>query len=759
MSGGGVLGTATSGLLAFQRALSTTGHNIANANTPGFSRQRVEFETQTPQVSGAGYIGTGVKTDAVVRMYDQFLVDRVRTATTSASNLEIYQQYSGRVADLLGDADAGLGGMLETFFNAAQGVANDPTSIPARQVLLSESESLVTRFNYLDQQLGNTRSEVNAHLERLVDDVNTLSRSIADINREIVVATGRANGQPPNDLLDTRDLMLEQLASLVSINTLAQDDGSVNVFIGNGQSLVTGFSAATLGVAGSPFDATQKEITYSAGGGGTAVITGSITGGELGGLLNFRDEILDTAQNALGRIAVSIGEEFNRQHALGLDLDGQPGGAFFALGAPQVSGLSSNASTLAVAYDSATIGELTLQDYILGYSAGSWTLTDSDGNTENLGAGPNFTVHGLDITVGGVPAAGDRFLIRPTRTGADDIAMALTDVRGIAAASALRVQSDPANTGGATLSQAMVTDAAAYVPDNYSVTHAAATSAQVDGVRGVFTDNNADSTLSYTLSINGVPVYTQNEGDAPPADLAALAAAINSGTNVSTSGVRALVDGTTLYLVNEPPSTQPISIDETLSTSAGTVEDGDTITGYFGAVLTGSTTPGASQSVTAADSYVVRDGVGTVLSAGALTGGNTTIAVNGLQATLSGGGNLGDRMTLTPNAGGVGDNANMLQLAALQTARRIGNGTTSFQGAYAQLIAEMGTKTRQAEIGAVSQQSLLRQAQADRDALSGVNLDEEAANLVRYQQAYQAMAQVVTVADAMFQTLLSAVQR
>ncbi|MFN2309381.1 MAG: flagellar hook-associated protein FlgK [Gammaproteobacteria bacterium] len=754
----GVLGTATSGLLAFQRALSTTGHNIANANTPGFSRQRVEFETQTPQASGAGYIGTGVKTDAIVRMYDQFLVDRVRAATTSTNSLGIYSQYAARVADLLGDADAGLGGTLETFFNAVQDVANDPTSIPARQVLLSEGESLALRFNYLNDQLNNSRSEVNAQVGRLVTDVNALSRGIADINREIVVATGRAGGQPPNDLLDTRDLMLKDLSSLVSISTLMQDDGSINVFIGNGQSLVTGFTAASLGVASSPYDATQKDITYSAGGGGSAVITGTLSGGRLGGLLEFRDRILDPAQNSLGRIGVVLGTEFNLQHALGLDLNGQPGGDFFNLGSPQVSGLSSNAGTLAVSYDTANISALTTQDYLLGYDGSDWTLTDRDGNSEVLGAGPTFAVHGLSISVGGVPAAGDRFLIRPTRTGAEDISMALTDVRGIAAASALRVQTDPANTGGASLTQAMVTDTGSYVPGTYSVTLGAATTALADGAtRGVFTDTNASSNLSYTLSINGVAVYTQNEGDAPLADLDALATAINGGTNIANTGVRALVSGTTLYLVNEPPTNQPISINESLS-SDGVLDADDTLTGYFGSALT-DVSASANLAYANADSYMLRNAGGTVLAAGAHSGGNTTVAANGLQATLSGTGNLGDRLLLAPNTGGVGDNANMRLLGALQTARRVENGTTSFQGAYAQLIAEVGTKTRQADIGATSQQALLRQAQADHDALSGVNLDEEAANLVRYQQAYQAMAQVVTAAESMFQTLLNAIQR
>jgi flagellar hook-associated protein 1 len=645
----GVLGTATSGLLAFQRALSTTGHNIANVNTPGYSRQRVEFETQTPQITGAGYIGTGVKTDAVVRMYDQFLVDRVRTSTSSSSGLAMYSEYAGRVANVLGDASAGLNGALENFFDALQGVANNPTSVPERQVLLSEAESLVTRFEYLDGQLNATRNEVNAQTGAMVGEINTLSQAIADINKEIVIATGRAGGQPPNDLLDTRDMLVEKLSSLVSVTTLKQDDGAVNVFIGNGQSLVTGFNAATLTVSGSPYNATHKEILYSAGGGGgAAVITNSLSGGKLGGLLDFRDEILDPAQNNLGRIAVVLGTEFNLQHALGMDLDGDLGGAFFNLATPQVSSHSANSGsgTVNAAFDTTNIGALTPQDYVISYDGANWSLADMSGNAVTMtGLGTlasPFVADGLRIVVGGAPAAGDRFQIRPTRTGADGIGMAITSVRDIAAAAPVRI-TEATSTGG--------------LPTN-----GGDGKLQFTGIAGGFTALAANVTFSFNAATNE---FSYTDGGAVNGTLA-YDPAINAGAGFTVAGVNFTVTGTP------------------------------------------------------AD---------------------------------------GDAFVLGSNIGGVGDNANALRLAGLQTARTVDGATTNFQGAYAQLIAELGSKTRQADIGATAQQALLRQAQADRDALSGVNLDEEAANLVRFQQAYQAMAQVVTAADSMFQTLLSAIRR
>lgn len=643
----GILGTATSGLLAFQSALNTTSHNIANANTPGYSRQRVELQTQIPQITGAGYIGTGVVTDSITRYYDQFLVDRVRTNTSANSSLNTYHQYAGRIANVLGDANAGLNGALESFFNSAQTLANDPTSIPVRQLMMSEAESLVARFQYLDNQLNSTRKEVNGQLSNLVADVNSLSQGIADINQRIVVATGRAGGRPPNDLLDMRDQMLEKLSSLVSVSTLPQTDGSLNVFIGNGQSLVTGFTAATLGLTGSTFDATEMDITYTVGG-VSSVITENIRGGQLGGLLEFRDEILDTAQNSLGRIAVVLGSTLNDQQALGMDLNGNLGAALFGLGAPQTtaSSINTGTGTVSTSYDTANISALTTKDYIISYNGATWGLSDVDGNAVTMSGagtvGSPFIADGLRIVVGGTPAAGDRFQIQPTRDASDGISMALSDPRGLAAAAPVRITEAtnvnglPTNSGAGKFTYSGVS--AGYAPLAANVT---------------FTFNSAINQLAY--SDGGAVVGTL-----------AYNPATDSGNSFSVAGVNFKVTGT------------PAN---------------------------------------------------------------------------------GDAFVLGNNTSGAGNNANMLLMAGLQTSLTVENGTTNYQGAYGQLISEVGTKTRQAEVGSTAQKALLSQAQQDRDALSGVNLDEEAANLVRFQQAYQAMAQVINAADSMFQTLLNSVSR
>ena len=552
--GVGLLGTAVSGLQAFQRSISVAGHNISNANTEGYTRQRVELGTRPPSFTGQGYIGNGVQIEGVERLFSQFAVDRLRDTSSSTSQYETLFQFSERVSDILGDTDAGLSAGLENFFDAVQTVADDPASTPARQLLLSESDSLVARFHNLDSQLQSIGAEINGNLGNIVTEINGLSAAIADTNKNIAEATSQGSGETPNDLLDKRDQMVNRLSELVSVRTVEQDDGALNVFVGSGQSLVTGFLATPLQTVVNDFDSSRTEIAI-ANGGATAVITDNLNGGKLGAVLDFRDQVLSPAENSLGRIAVSLASEFNRQHTLGMDFDGAPGLDYFSITSPQAAASTGNvgAATVNASFDTANIGNLTTDDYVLSFSGAAWSLNRLGDNqavamTGSGSAADPFIVDGLSIEIAGGAAAGDRFQIRPTRSGSSAMGLLISNPREIAAAA----------------------PAAAAAP---------------------------------------------------------------------------------------------------------------------------------------------------------------------------------------------GDNSNALLLAGLQSGQTMENGSTNFQGAYGQLISKLGTQTLSAQVTAEAQGALLLQAQESRDALSGVNLDEEAADLIRFQQAYQAIAQVISVADSTFQTLLSAVGR
>ncbi|MGD8591110.1 MAG: flagellar hook-associated protein FlgK, partial [Chromatiales bacterium] len=242
----GILNIGTTALTSFQRSLATTGHNIANANTEGYSRQRAEFATQVPQLLGAGWIGSGVQVVSIDRLYDNFIATQMRTAQSSASEHEIYFDHASRIDNVLADPNVGLDPAMQQFFGAMHVLADDPTSVSSRQLLLSESESLVDRFHDLSRQFNNARDQLNEELELLSDEINSLASSLARVNQNIVEAKGASGGDEPNDLLDEREKLLNELAKRVNISTVPQDDGAWNVFIGKGQSLVIGSDAATL---------------------------------------------------------------------------------------------------------------------------------------------------------------------------------------------------------------------------------------------------------------------------------------------------------------------------------------------------------------------------------------------------------------------------------------------------------------------------------------------------------------------------------
>jgi flagellar hook-associated protein 1 FlgK len=643
----GLLGTAASGLQVFQRAISVAGHNINNANTEGYTRQRVELGTREPSFTGQGYIGNGVQIESITRMFDQFVVDRLRDTTSTSSQYDTLSLFSARVSNLLGDSKAGLNAGLETFFNAVHDVADDPSSIPARQLLLSEAESLTARFQNLDGQLGSLRNEINGNIGTVVNDINGLSSAIAEANRSIVDSNGQGSGQVPNDLLDKRDQLINQLSELVSVRTVEQDDGAVNVFIGSGQALVTRFLASPLQVTSNDFDARRAEIAI-VGAGAPSVITSGISGGKLGAVLDVRDQVLDPAQNALGRVATTLAVDFNAQHRLGMNLDGAMGGDFFALGAPQVASSVRNAgaATVSASFDTANIANLTIEDYELTYDGGAWVLSHaSDGRVVSMsGAGTAaspFLADGLSIVVsGGAPVARDRFLIRPTRDASVNTGVLIGSPREVAAAAPVRITEAtnanglPVNTGNAAF--------------------------KYQGADSSFSQLSSGITFTY----DALAQQFNYAGDA--AGSIAYNPATDSGTTFTVAGV--------------------------------------------------------------------------------------SFAVTGTPAT-------GDSFSFGDNSGGSGDNANALLLADLQTAHTMEGGSTSFQGAYSQLVGQLGTQTRSAQATAEAQASLLTQAQESRDATSGVNLDEEAANLVRFQQAYQAIAQVISAAETTFQTLMNALGR
>lgn len=320
-----MLNIGTSALLTTQASLSTASHNISNVNTEGYNRQRVTQGTQTPNFEGGYFIGTGVTVNGVERIFDSFLSDQVRIFTSQEKSFDTFSTFARQVDDLLGAPQLSLSAGLQGFFDAIQDVADDPTSIPARQVMLTEADTLAKRFNTLDTQLNAFNQQVNINLDTAVKEVNILSQGIAELNQAITEASGGAD-IPPNDLMDQRDQLINQLSGYISVSTNVQSNGAVNVFIGNGQGLVVGQTAIALKVITNPSDTTRSEIGY---GPSNINVSSQLTGGSIGGLLSVRKDVIDPARTEIDALAAGMINTINAQHTVGLTLDGNTGGHFF----------------------------------------------------------------------------------------------------------------------------------------------------------------------------------------------------------------------------------------------------------------------------------------------------------------------------------------------------------------------------------------------------------------------------------------------
>lgn len=619
---------ALTGLLTYQRTLATISHNIANSATPGYSRQQTLLSAQPATIRGRE--GNGVQAEDVRRHYDAFLSLQLRDTQALQSQLEAFHAQAALLDDVLADPQGGVTPALQAFFSAVQELSDDPASTPARIALVNQGDALAARFHYLDDRMADQATAANQRVAGIVNEINALARTIGEINQDILGASGnRATSHP--DLLDRRDQALLELSQLVAVSAVEQADGRINVFIGSGQTLVTNDSVFTLSTFPDAADASRLRIGYN-GAVGSGDITDALNGGELGGLLQYTQSLLPEARNMLGRVAIALAQTFNAQHREGMDLNGNLGGDFFSVAGPQVLGNANNAGAATVTAVVTDITQLTVQDYDLSFDGALYTLSAADGSSSVAGAGPTLVLDGVTVNIAGAAAAGDSFIIRPTRIGGQTLAIAISDSDTIAAAAPVTTSAALGNSGSGSISSGEVLDV---------------------------TDPNLLDTI--TLRFN-----------------------------------------------------------------------------------------------TATD-YDVLDANGAVLAAAQPFTAGANIDINGWRVQISGAPQAGDRFTVQSNAGGIADNRNALLLGGLQTTSILDGGTATYQEAYSSLVGSVGAQTREARVNADAQQSLFDSVQARRESVSGVNLDEEAANLIRFQQAYQASARVIATADELFQSLLNAV--
>lgn len=748
--GSNIFGVGKSALAAAQLGIATAGHNIANSSTPGYNRQSIIQTANEPQNLGGSFIGQGVSVTQIQRQYNSFLGNQVNASQSAKNQADVYYNQISQINNLVADPTAGVTPALQDFFKAFQNLAASPNGTAgaaARQAALSSAQALTGRLNGLQTRLDQISADVNGQIGTVVGSINSYASQLANLNDVIEKAQGiSSNSSGPNDLLDQRDQLVTELSKLTKVSVVPQG-AKYNIFIGNGQPLVLGSDVTKLQVSQSLTDPARTQVSYVTNGTSVLLPESSFGGGKLGGLFDFRASTLDVAQNGVGRIAIGLATQFNDQQKLGLDLNGQVGGNFFNIAGPISTPSALNTSTAAISASITDTTALTTSDYRLQFIGGNYKLTRlSDGVSQTTASLP-LKFDGINFQLApppaaAVPAAGDEFLIRPTAAGGSSISVVIQDPAKLAAAAPLNTSFPTTNTGTGKISSGVANSQVASASNSATATIGPATA-----------DNSfigstlaAPVTLTFASPANtltgfpagatvSVKVGAVTTNYPPPATVP-----YTSGATISFSGISfAVTDGAA------PPSNgETFTLSAALPVAATRLtynSAGNTLTGFP-----------ATANVT-----VTNGNTSTTYPAGTAipyTAGST-ISYSGISFSVSGSPANGDVFNVAPNTNGSGDNRNAVILSSLQTQNTIGGKTTTFQGGYAQFVSLVGNKAHELEITSASETKLLAQNVAAQQSESGVNLDEEAADLLRYQQAYQAAGKLMQIASTLFDSLLA----
>lgn len=433
-----ILSIGQSALAAAQVGISTTGHNIANASTPGYNRQVVTQSAAQAQNFGYGYVGQGTSVAGVTRVFNELLHRQMVNSQAASSASDTYYNELKTIDNMLSDSTAGLNPALSEFFSSVKAASANPSDVPTRQTVLSNAQALSNRLNTMGDRLSQMQADVNTQISGHITTVNSYATQLARLNDTIEQSIS-VGGNPPNDLMDQRDQLVLELSKIVKTTVVPQGAGSYNVFIGNGLPLVVGKDSFSLQSTTSPTDSSRIEAGYVSNGKVTILGSQTLAGGALGGLLEFREESLDNTQNQLGQIALALAGSFNDIHKSGYGLDGSTGNNLFTIPNPntQLKSSYSDGHTPGGAILSVTINDasqVTSSDYKLEYNGTNYTITRlRDGQAVASNVTLPQTVEGLTFAISsGTMASGDEYSIRPTRNVASNIALNITDVNKLA---------------------------------------------------------------------------------------------------------------------------------------------------------------------------------------------------------------------------------------------------------------------------------------------------------------------------------------
>lgn len=652
-----LLNVGSRALMANQIALQTTGHNIANVNTAGYSRQSVAFQTSPGQNMGSGYIGNGVDVNTILRNFNDLLNRQAATASAVSAADSARATSLAQMQEVFGGGKSGLGAAITDMMNSFGDVAGAPTDPSARQVVLTRMNELAARFRSASAQLDELDYSAKQQMGNDVTVVNSLAGQVAALNAQI--SRSIASGQTPNDLLDQRDQLVRNINKYVQTSQIPADDGSISLFVGGSQPLVLGPDSAQLTLKeATEFPGSGKMALYfkQPGGQNVELTPSMLGGGEIAGLLQFQGSDLTEGRNLLGRMALAIGDTLNEQNNLGLTLSGQSGSNLFKLS------MVSNGSTTGSQWTGATTptttvvdsSQLKASDYqiVFGSTAPAGKVIRlSDGKVTDFTDMTDLSskeIDGLRFDLKAEGVSGNTVLFRPMAAGAHDIQAAVHSPNDLAVANP--VAASIKSLGDATLQMGGIQVSAGFNLSSFA------------GAEVSFS-KNATGQLQYTITpapAGGVPA-----------------------TGLYTSG-------------------QPIQL-----------------------------APGLQVKITG------------------------TPAING---TTSDKVTLGKATDAQYGTAYQRDAGNASSFLALRDSKLF-DGSTTLSDGFSTAMAQVGTRTQSAQYAAKLSETIAKNLEADRTAVSGVNLDEEAAKLLQYQQSYQASAKMLQVAQSIFDSVLQTVGR
>lgn len=432
----GVFDIAKSALMATQKAMNVTSHNISNANTDGYTRQRAELTAKSPVIYGNMYFGTGVDASNIQRVYDSFNTIQLRNSVSLFSRYETAGGHlSGLEAIVNGLDGSALSTRLDALFDSFEEVSTNPSSYGERSTLLANANVLADSINSIDSGIRTGIANINSTIKAKVDEVNSLATRIAELNGQI--AGTELAGMAANDLRDKRDMLLEDLSKIVDISVTETDNGRVDVFLG-GSFLVTATRTSEMSLKPKPNEPESYNIILNG-----STINGRISGGSLKGDLEGLAYYKDMHEK-VNLLSAALVKEVNLQHSAGYGLDGSTDTDFFSPLSAYTRRSISNAGGALVSASSVTdLSQVTLDDYEIRFSGpGSYTVVNTSTNMVVTGgaytSGSPITFDGLSVTIQNsplAPAAGDRFTVSVKENAARDFSVGMTDANKVAASS------------------------------------------------------------------------------------------------------------------------------------------------------------------------------------------------------------------------------------------------------------------------------------------------------------------------------------